>query len=66
MNDIETQRSAIWTELMDAAARLIALDPTNSSFARRDATCILAIWSDAHHDLDHWPPRSVVRLSHER
>ncbi len=61
MTDAEHRREA-WADLMNAAGRLIALDPAASSFARRDATCIVAIGPDARHDLDHWPPRSVARL----
>ena len=62
MTDTDQLRAEAWADLMDAAARLIALDSEASSFARRDAKCIVAIWPDARHDLDHWPPRDVVRL----
>ena len=57
-----TEREAAWIALMDAAARLIRADPEATSFAKRDGTCIVAVWPDAHHDLDHWPPRHVIRL----
>ena len=55
-------REALWADLLAAAARLIAHDPAASSFARRDRTCLVAIWPDAKHDLSHWPPPWVIRL----
>lgn len=57
-----TEREAAWADLMRAAHRLIAVDSEATSFAKRDGLCIVAVWPDARHDLDHWPPRDVVRL----
>ena len=56
------EREAAFADLMRAAARLIAADPEATSFAKRDAVCIVAVWPDAKHDLDHWPPRHVICL----
>ena len=52
---------AAWVDLLAAAARLIELDPDATSFGRRNALGTVAIWPDARHDLDHWPPPWVIR-----
>ena len=52
---------AAWSDLLTAAARLIELDPAATSFARRDDLCTVAVWPDARHDLDNWPPAWVIR-----
>lgn len=59
------EREAAWADLMKAAARLIEADPDATSFGRRNATCIVGVWPEAKHDLDHWPPRHVIRLDRQ-